>query len=463
MQDIDLLVINATIITMDNKRRILKEHGIAIQDDTIIEISSSDVLIKKYESIKVIDAKGKYIFPGMINTHNHMFQVLFKGIGKEKALIKWLEEAIQKPYFNITVEDIYLATTVSCIEQIKSGVTTVVDYQYAHGQPFLNDAVCQAMEDLGIRGVLARGYTKSSGFPKYTGKEIIETEDDFFKDVRRLHEKYKDNPTIDIALAPGIIWVMSEDGFRKCAKIAKELDTFNTIHTLETEEDNEYSMAEHGMSTIDFYEKTGILSAKFLAVHCAQINADEIKKFKKYDVKVSYNAISNMLIGYKTLPVKDLLKEGITVGIATDGAASNDNQNMMEVLKVSTLWQKAYYRDPSVIPALKVLEMATIDGAEAIFKQDKIGSLEVGKKADFFIFNHLKCNTAPLYDPIVSIVLSADENNVETSVVGGKVVMENYKIAGIDEDELYEKIQSAAEALWARSNIERLTKTEVQL
>jgi 5-methylthioadenosine/S-adenosylhomocysteine deaminase len=183
---IDLLVVNANIITMDNERRILKEHGIAVQGDTIIEISSSDVLIKKYEGKKVIDAKGKYIFPGMINTHNHMFQVLFKGIGKEKALIKWLEEAIQKPYFNITVDDIYLAAMVSCIEQIKSGVTTVVDYQYAHGQPYLNDAVCQAMEDIGIRGILARGYTQSSGFPKYTGTEIIETEEDFIRNIRRI-------------------------------------------------------------------------------------------------------------------------------------------------------------------------------------------------------------------------------------------------------------------------------------
>lgn len=460
MKKIDLLVINATIITMDRERRILKEYGMAVLGDSIIEIGSSADLLKKYNSEQVLNAKGKYIFPGMINTHNHMFQVLFKGIGKEKPLLGWLEEAIQKPYFNITTEDIYLAAKVSCIEQIKSGVTTVVDYQYAHGQPNLSDAVCQAMEDIGIRGILARGYTESSGFPKYTGKEIVENEDDFFKDVRRLHEKYKDSSTIDIALAPGIIWVMSEDGFEKCAKLAKELDTFNTIHTLETEEDNEYSMAEHGMSTIDFYEKTGILSAKFLAVHCAQINAEEIKKFKKYDVKVSYNAISNMLIGYKTLPVKDLLEEGITVGIATDGAASNDNQNMMEVLKVSTLWQKAFYRDPSVIPALKVLEMATIDGAEAVFKKQEIGSLEVGKKADFFIFNHLKCNTTPLYDPIVSIVLSADENNVETSVIGGKVIMENYRIAGIDEEELYKKIQSAAEALWKRSNIGGI---EVQL
>lgn len=456
MENVDLLVINSKIITMDKERRILKDHGMAIQGDTIKEIGYTDDLLKKYDGLKVIDVKGKYIFPGMINTHNHLFQILLKGIGKEKALLKWLEEAIQKPFFNITKEDIYLATMVGCIENIKSGVTTVVDYQYAHGQPNLNDAVCQAMEDIGIRGVLARGYTNSTDFPKYTGKEIIETEEDFFNDVRRLHEKFKNNSKIDIALAPGIIWVMSEDGFRKSAELARELDTFNTIHTLETEEDNEYSLEKHGMSTIDFYEKTGILSSKFLAVHCAHINDEEIKKFKKYDVRVSYNAISNMLIGYKTLPVKDLLDAGIVVGIATDGAASNDNQNMMEVLKISPLWQKAHYRDPSVIPALKVLEMATIDGADAIFKKTEIGSLEEGKRADFFVFNHLKCNTAPLYDPIVSLVYAADENNVETSIIGGKVVMENYKIEGVDEEALYENIQRAAEALWKRSNIEKL-------
>ncbi len=454
MEHIDLLVINANIITMNANREILKGYGLAIKKDIIIDIKKTDDLLNEYSGEKVIDAKGKYIFPGMINTHNHLFQVLFKGIGKEKDLIKWLEEAIQKPYFNISEEDIYLAATVGCIENIKSGVTTVVDYQYANGKPKLNDAVCQAFLDLGIRGILARGYTDSTDFPKYSGKEIVETEEDFFNDVKRLHKKYMNIPTIDIALAPGIIWVMSEDGFRKCAKLANELDTFNTIHTLETEEDNAYSLEKHGVSTIDFYEKTGILKSKFLAVHCAQINEKEIKKLKKYDVRVSYNAISNMLIGYKTLPVQDLLDEGIVVGIATDGAASNDNQNMMEVLKISPLWQKAFYRDPAVIPALKVVEMATIDGADAIYKKEQLGSLEIGKKADFFIFNHRKCNTAPLYDPIVRLVYSADENNVETTVIAGKVVMENGKIIGIDEDALYEKIQSTAEELWKRSNIE---------
>ncbi|MDD2370473.1 MAG: amidohydrolase [Firmicutes bacterium] len=455
MKGVDLLVINANLITMNGSREIFKDYGIAILGDTIIDIKNTEDILENYKSEKVLDAKGKFIFPGMINTHDHLFQVLFKGIGKEKALIKWLADAIQKPFFNISNEDIYLAAMIGSIEQIKSGVTTIVDYQYAHGRPFLSDSVCQVWEDLGMRGILARGYTDSCDFPKYSGNEIVETEEDFFDDVRRLHKKYKNNANIDIALAPGIIWVMTEDGFKKCASLAKELDTFNTIHTLETEEDNAYSMEKFGMSTIDFYEKTGILSSKFLAVHCAQINKEEIKKLKKYDVRVSYNAISNMLIGYQTLPVKDLLEEGLVVGLATDGAASNDNQNMLEVLKISPLWQKAFYRDPSVIPALKVVEMATIDGADAIYKKDEIGSLEVGKKADFFIYNHMKANTVPLYDPIVSLVYSADENNIETTVIGGKIVMENGKIPGVNEEELYAKIQIAAEKLWERSNIKK--------
>lgn len=451
MIEIDLLVLDANIVTMDKDRRILRGWGIASRGDTIVEIAPSKDLKEKFKAGKVIDAAGKYVFPGLINTHDHLFQVLLKGIGKEKALIEWLDEAIHKPFFNITEEDIYLAALSGCIELIKSGVTTVVDYQYANGRPELSDSVCQAMIDAGIRGILARGYTDSRNFPRYTGKELPETVDGFLEEVKRLHEKYKDNHLIDIAIAPGIIWVMGEEGFRKCAELAALLDTFNTIHTLETEEDNEWSLEHNGMSTIDFYEKTGILSSKFLAVHCAQINQEEISKLKKYDVRVSYNAISNMLIGYKTLPVRELLNEGITVGLATDGAASNDNQNMMEVLKISPLWQKAFYRDPSVLPAVKVLEMATIDGARCVYKENEIGSIEVGKKADFFIYNHLRCNSAPLYDPVVNLIYSGDENNVETSVIGGTVVMENGKIAGIEEDIIYKGLQEAAEKLWQKS------------
>ncbi|MEI7884864.1 MAG: amidohydrolase [Clostridia bacterium] len=454
MEKVDMLVINAMVITMDDTRRILTNGGLAIKADLIVEVASTENLLKKYSADKVIDATDKFVFPGMVNTHNHLFQVLLKGVGKDKKLIDWLECTIMRSYNNISEDDIYLATMVGCIEQIKSGVTTVLDYQYAHGKRYLSDAVIKAFEDLGIRAILGRGHTDTLSFPEYCKCDYNESEKEYFEDIRRLSEKYRDSPTVDIAIAPAIIWTLSEDGFKECARLAKELGTFNTIHTLETEEDNAYSLEKYGISTMEFYERCGILSASLLAVHCAQINKEEIQKLKQYGVKVSYNAISNMMIGYKALPVQDLLDAGIVVGIATDGAASNDNQNMLEVMKISALWQKAAYRDPAVLPATKILEMATIDGADAVFKKDVIGSLEVGKKADFFIYNPKFCNTVPVLDPVVSIVYGAGENNIETTVVNGKIILEDGKILGIDEEEMLMRLQKAAYDLRKKSGID---------
>ncbi len=454
MVNIDLLVSNATIITMDEKRSILNDAAIAVKGDQILEIGNTEILSKKYCAAKTVDATDQFVFPGMIDTHNHLFQVLFKGIGKDRGLIGWLSEAINKPYFNIDEDALYLAAMAGCIEHLKSGSTTVLDYQYCHSRPMINDIMIQVFEDLGIRAVLGRGYTNCKGFTIYSESDHKETPKEFFDDVRRLSKKLKGHPTIDLAIAPGISWVFEKEHFSECARLAKELNTFTTIHTLETEEDDAFSREHHGMSTLEMFEKTGILDAPFLAVHCALVTKQDIELFKAHDVRISYNAISNMIVGYQTMPLKDMLEAGLTVGIAMDGAASNDNQNMLQVLKFSPLWQKAFYRDPSVIPATKVIEMATIDGARAIFKDEHLGSLEVGKKADFFLFDPRFCNTAPVLDPVVSMVYGACENNISTTVVGGRIVMENGTIPHIDERDILSRLQRKSYEIKKRSGIE---------
>ncbi|MEL7608696.1 MAG: amidohydrolase [Bacillota bacterium] len=454
MENIDLLVVNATAITMDAKRSILSRAAIAVKGDAILEIGDSGTLSNKYLAAKTIDATDQFVFPGMIDTHNHLFQVLFKGMGKDCRLIGWLEQAISKPYFNIDEEALYLAAMAGCIEHLKSGSTTVLDYQYCNSRPQINDVMIQVFEDLGIRAVLGRGYTNCNGFTLYSESDHLETPQEFFDDVRRLSKKLAGHPSVDVAIAPGISWVFEKEHFAECARLAKQLHTFTTIHTLETEEDDAFSREHHGMSTLEMFEETGILDAPFLAVHCALVTKRDIELFKAHDVRISYNAISNMMIGYQTMPLKDMLDAGLTVGIAMDGAASNDNQNMLQVLKFSPLWQKAFYRDPSVIPATKVVEMATIDGARAIFKDDRLGSLEAGKKADFFLFDPRYCNTAPILDPVVSLVYGACENNISTTVVGGRVVMENGRIPHVDEQDILYRLQKKSYEIKMRSGIE---------
>ncbi len=453
MKTADILIKNATIVTMNTQREILQEAGMAIHGDRILKIGKSQDITKEYHAEKVIDARGKTIFPGMINTHNHFFQVLLKGLGKDRGLLAWLEGSVQKAFRYIEEEDLYLATAMGCIELLKTGVTTVLDYQYLHNRPMMNDVVIKAMEDTGIRGILARGYSDTKQFPEAFRLDYNETEQQFFDDALRLSNLHQHNPNIDIALAPGIIWSMTEDGYRNLVQVAKQMNTFITMHTIETKEDNEFSIEQYGMPTIDFFEQVGILSSPFLAVHCAEITKQEIKKLALYDVRVSYNAISNMMMGYKTLPVEDLIKEGMTVGLATDGAASNDNQNMLQVLKISPLWQKAFYQNPAVLSASRVLEMATIDGAKCVFKDKELGSLEEGKKADFFIYNHLKCGSVPMVDSVVNLVYCADSSNIETTVVGGKIVYDQGKIMGVEEEQLITRLQKNAVLLWKKADL----------
>lgn len=313
--------------------------------------------------------------------------MLLKNLGKDLGLVRWLDECIIAHYRNITPENIYWAALVGCAEQLHSGVTTCVDYQYAHGRPGLSDAVIKAFQDIGIRGVLARGHANTEDYPDPCKPPHVETMEDFFDDVRRLHSQYRSDPRIDVAIAPGIVWSLSEDGFRRCADLAR-----------------------HGAS-------------------------------------VSYNAISNMLMGYQTLPVCQLLEHGIPVGLATDGAASNDSQNMFEVLKISALWQKAFYRDPTVLPAMRLLEMATIDGARSIHCEKDLGSLEVGKRADLFLYDPMNCTTVPSFDPVTSIIYNASPAGVRTTLVEGEVVLEDGRLTRIEEARSVFRLQEEAALL----------------
>lgn len=453
VQTADLLILNAYVVTMDPERRLIASGGIAVKDGKIICIDDSATVERLYAADKTIDASGRAVFPGMINTHNHLFQILLKGLGKDMNLFDWLDNSIRRAYPLINGEDIYLAAAAGCIELLKSGVTTVLDYQYAHGKPGLSDRVIDAFLDTGIRGILARGYTETRDFPEECKCELEESETDFFNDALRLSGKYAEHSTVDIALAPGIIWSLSREGYIGCAACARELGTFITLHMLETAEDDAFAQRTYGMTTIEFLKSVGVLDTPLLAVHCAEIKEAEIDVLAQHGVTVSYNAISNMLMGYKTLPVIDLLKRGMTVGLATDGAASNDNQNMLQVLKISALWQKAFYKDPTVMPASKILEMATIDGAAAVFKEKTIGSLEVGKRADMFIYDPMKCSTVPVADPVVSLVYGAGENNIETVIVDGKIVMENGTVVGVDEDDILFRLQAAADSIRKRAGL----------
>lgn len=442
----DIIIKNAYVITMDSGRRVIEDAVIIIVEDKIAHIGNIE-LLKEYKAEKIIDAKGKLVFPGFISTHTHLFQVMLKGLGRDKTLFDWLDSSVRRAIHKIDKECCHYAALTGCIEAIRTGTTTVLDYMYCHGQPGLDIEVIKAFEKIGIRGIFGRGNTNTDSFPKDIACPYKETEEMFLSDVERLAQEYKDHPRISIAIAPGIIWDISDNGFRKIREIADKYKIPITMHLVETEDDDEYSLKTMGMRTIPYLEKVGILGPDFIAVHCVHMNDEDRALLKKYDVKISHNPVSNMILASGVAPIPKFLEEGMTVSLAFDGAASNDTQDMLEVIKTTALLHKVNTRNAAVVSAGEVLEMATLGGAKSVLMEDRIGSIEVGKKADMFIYNPVNARSIPIHDPVSTIVYSSAQQNVETTIIDGKIIMEEGKFLTVDEEEILHKTQEIAAKL----------------
>ncbi len=454
---IDILIKNATIVTVDEDRRVLFDGALAIKKDRIIAIGSTEDVLKEYrEAKKIIDAKGKVIFPGFINTHNHLFQTLLKGLGDDMVLKDWLATMTFPAAKHITREDTYLAAMQGCIEGLHSGITTMVDYMYPHNREYLSDGIIDAYRELGIRGILGRG-TMNTGIQFGVQKEIMQDVETVEKDLRRLFEEYhnSENGRIKIWVAPAAMWSNTKEMLKMLWNVTNEYDSHFTVHISETPFDREATKELHGKVDIELLEELGIVGPNVLMVHCVYLTEEDMELTKKYDMKVSHNTASNMYLSSGVAPIPEMLRKGITVSLGVDGAASNNSQDMIELMKLTALQHKVNKLDPLAMSAEKVLELATIDGAKAIGMEDEIGSLEVGKKADLIIFNPLLNPKAiPLHNPVSTLVYSSSMQNVEEVIVDGNIIMEDSKILTIeDEKEVLRKVQRAADELCQRGNI----------
>ena len=413
----DLIVTHACIVTMDPNRRILNDAALAVVGDTIAAIGTSEQILREYESGRVIDATDKALFPGFINTHSHLFQVLLKGLGRDKLLFDWLDSSVRRALYRITPERAKAAALVGCMENLRSGVTTIMDYQYCHGFPGIDEAVLDAMEETGIRALLGRGFTNVKSLPEDHRPAFVEEEEDYFNEIGRLAKAYRNHSRIGIAIAPGIIWDVSPKAFVRLRELSDQYGLILTMHLNETVDDDQYSQKMFGMDTVPYLEKLGFLGPNFVAVHCVNMQDDDIEILKKYDVKISHNTVSNMILASGVAPVPEFMKAGLKISLGIDGAASSDTQDMLEVIKATALIHKCVRRDASIVNAEEVLEMATLGGAACIGRTHDLGSIEVGKKADFFLFNPKTPKAVPMADPISTLVYSSSEENIDTTVV----------------------------------------------
>ncbi len=449
-----LLSEDVTIVTMNKKREILENHSLLVEGSRITDIGPSKLMKEKNKNIdKTINGTGKIIFPGFINTHNHLFQTLLKGLGDDLNLADWLAQMTFPSSAHLQPEDVYAASMLGCVEGIRCGTTTQLDYMYPHARAGLSDGVVTAFKDLKIRGILGRGMMDTGeqfGVPK----AIMQDLDTIEKDCYRLFDTYHktENDRIKVWTAPAALWSNSEELLKLAWRITNEYNSGFTIHVSETPFDREAGKEIHGVYDFDVLEKLGIVGPNVLMVHCVHLTPEDILKAKKYDLKVSHKTTSNMYLASGVAPVPAMLKEGLTIGLGVDGAASNNSQDMIELLKQTALLQKVYTQNPTIITAEKVLEMATIDGARAIGEEENIGSIEVGKKADFFIYNpSLSAKSTPMHHPVSTLVYSGTHACVETVVIDGNIILENSVLLTANESEVIKKGQIAADDLAKRA------------
>src|ERR1700728_1816618 len=434
-QRVDLIVLHGTVVTMDENRRILENGAIAVQGDAIAAIDTIANIDAMYESGRVIDARGGLILPGLINAHTHMSMSLFRGLADDLSLDDWLNKYIfPAEHRYITRDFVTWSTRLSLLEMLRGGTTTVADMYY-----FEND-VAEAAKAAGMRGVLGETVI---GFPSpdsETSAAALTYTESFLK-------HWKDDPLITPAVAPHSIYTCSESLLKDAAALAQRNQAPLLIHVAEAPCEIEKSRHEHGLTTVQYLARIGLLGSNVLGAHCIWLDQADVQTLAHFGVGCSYNPSSNMKTAAGLMPAVELLSAGVAVGLGTDGAASNNNQDMFEEMNLAAKQQKLVRMDPKALSAQQVVEMATITGARALHLERQIGSLEVGKKEDLIVLATPAPHATPMYNVYSAIVYALKSSDGRTTVVGGKPLMEDRRMLTLDEPAILAKAAEYAKQI----------------
>ena len=442
-----ILLFNAGLITMDKDRRQFNRGAVLIQDDHITQIGKSDEMSAQAgPEVERLDCQGRWILPGLVNTHVHTSQQLGRGLGDDVNLLTWLHERIWPYESNLTEEDSYISALLCGLEQIRSGVTCFAE---AGGQHV--NGMGRAVSELGLRGILARStLDMGEGLPK-TWQENTETA---LQAQVTNYEQWngKADGRIRVWFGLRTIFNNSDELILRTKKLADSYQAGIHMHVAEVKEEVEYALQTRGATTVTHLNQLGVLDKNFLAVHTVWLTDAEIQMFADHQVKVSHNPASAMrVLGFAKVP--EMIKAGVCVSIGTDGAPSNNRMTMIDEMWVTSLIHKGRLLDPTVMPAQQVLSMATCDGARALLWENEIGSLETGKKADLIVVNPDSAGMQPIHALVANMVYAMRSDNVESVMVAGRWLMKDHKILTVNEPEIIQESKRRAAAIAQRAGI----------
>ena len=439
-EQIDTLFTNAHVITMNADGDIIPNGAVAVRGDSIVAVGDSDTLAAQFSAERTIDCGGAVVSPGLVNAHTHVPMTLLRGLSDDLRLDVWLYGfmmPVEREF--VTPEFSHTGTLLAAAEMIRGGITTFCDMYY------FEDQVAEATAKAGMRAICGETILK---FPAPDASSY----DDSLSYCRSFIEKWKGHPLIVPAVAPHAPYTATPEMLQACVALATEYDVPIHIHIAETALEQEGSKAEYGTTVVPWLEKYGLFNAKVIAAHGVHLEESEMHTLKAANAGVAHCPSSNLKLASGVAPVHQMLAAGLHVGIGTDGTASNNDLDMVEETRLAAFLQKGIFGDPTLLPARKAWELATIEGAKALHLDRLTGSLEPGKRADIIVIQMADLHQTPRFayspDTIFSqLVYAAKSTDVQHVMVNGQMLMEDRRLLTLDEDALRQKANALAKQI----------------
>jgi 5-methylthioadenosine/S-adenosylhomocysteine deaminase len=430
MENVDLIVTNGTVLTMDERLSIVPDGFVCARAGRIRYIGSGGS--EAFSAERTLDAEGGLILPGLVNAHTHAAMCLFRGLADDLPLMEWLDRYIFPVESRMDGDFVYVGSQLACAEMILSGTTTFCDMY------LFENEVARAASSAGVRCLVGEVLYD---FPSPNYGPIEEG----FSYVEGMIRRWRDDPLVSVAVEPHSLYTCSPGLLHRARRLARSCGVPLILHLAETENESETIRERYGKSPVGHLAALGLLGPDLIADHCVPLGAGEIERLARHGVRAVHNPESNMKLASGVAPVPELLARGVTVGLGTDGCASNNNLDLFSEMDTAAKLHKVHAADPTILDAASVVQMATIEGARALGMASEIGSLEVGKKADIITVSTQRPHLTPMYNPYSHLVYAARGADVLHSVIDGRPVMVDRQLQTLDVDAVMDRANEKAE------------------
>ena len=449
--DHDLLVHGGAVVTVDDSGTVHDPGWVYVRGNRVAEVGAGEPPCSRLpQAGDVIEAAGCAVMPGMTNAHTHLFQSLFRGLADDKTLLDWLSHCIWPAAVHLDAEVAHAAALAGLAENLRGGATAVIDHQYIHTDTGINDAVCRAADQLGVRFLLAHGWADRNYHPalEQTAEQAVAR-----ADAARRRWDGHDDDRIRVELAPLIPWGCSDEAMRTTVNAARSWGRGTHIHCAETAVEVEMSLEERGVRHVAWLDSLGALGPDMQLAHSVWLDDEELDLIAASGSVVVHCPVSNMYLASGVAPITAMRSRGITVALASDGPGSNNRQDMFEVLKATVLLQKVHQLDALVMQPSDVLRMACRGGAAAFGMPDSFGALAEGQRADLLVVDLRSPLVAPVHRLPSALVHNATPRDLRDVVVDGRIVIRDGELVAADERKIMAEAGEAARRLFNRAGI----------